>query len=51
MKLSSRYLEHLESLGLRHANRLKNWVGDCKLYLSFELGDMIGESVSTLSLI
>jgi hypothetical protein len=27
MKLSSCYLEHLDSLGLRHANRLKSWVG------------------------
>jgi hypothetical protein len=27
MKLSSCYLEHLDSLGLRYANRLKSWVG------------------------
>jgi hypothetical protein len=29
MKLFSCYLEHLDSLGLRHANRLKSWVGGC----------------------
>jgi hypothetical protein len=27
IKLSSCYLEHLDFLGLRHANRLKSWVG------------------------
>jgi hypothetical protein len=27
MELSAYYLEHLDSLGLRHANWLKSWVG------------------------
>jgi hypothetical protein len=30
IKLLFRYLEHLDSLELRHVNRLKSWVG-CKL--------------------
>jgi hypothetical protein len=34
MKLSSCCLEHLDCLGLRHANRLKNWVGGFKLGLT-----------------
>jgi hypothetical protein len=31
MKLSSCYLEHLDSLGLRHAKRLKSWDGGYKV--------------------
>ena len=31
-----RYLEHLDSLGLGHANQLKSWVG-CSSYIYFFL--------------
>jgi hypothetical protein len=32
VKLSLCYLEHLDCLGLIHANRLKSWVGGCIQY-------------------
>jgi hypothetical protein len=37
MKLSSCYLEHLHSVGLEHANRLKSWVGGYKLYVLYSV--------------
>jgi hypothetical protein len=42
MKLSSCYLEHLDSLGLRHANRLNSKVGGYILYSRVGHGKQYG---------